>query len=291
MKKIHQGLLILAGLALFTSVLCAQQREAEPVEFIKISERLYEVKGGRGARGGVYIGDDGVLVIDSKMDENTVNSVREEIRQLTDKPILYLVNTHSDGDHTRGNRFFPESVIFISHENCRKEFFLPQRDGSPSEWSNPDLAPFIPSITFSDKMDIYMGSKKVELRHFGVGHTIGDIVLYFPEEQAAFIGDQYVSGRPQLIHSYKGGSSFGHVKNLEKMLETLNARTFYSGHSDPVNREEIRNHIAQMRNRQDRIKTALENGNSLDEIKRQCEEDELALAESIFNEIKSSSTP
>ena len=51
-----------------TPLLWAQQQEAEPVEFNKISDGLYETSGGSGARGGVFIGDDGVLVIDAKMD-------------------------------------------------------------------------------------------------------------------------------------------------------------------------------------------------------------------------------
>ena len=80
-------------------------------------------------------------------------------------------------------------------------------------------------------MDVYLGLKKVELWYFGIGHTTGDIVIYFPEEKTAFIGDQYFYGRSQLIHSYKGGNSFGHVENLIKMLETLYAEKFYSGHS------------------------------------------------------------
>ena len=68
----------------------------------------------------------------------------EEIRKITDKPIKYLVNTHSDGDHISGNRFFPKGVTIVAHENCRKEFFHPRRDGESSEWNNPELDPFLP---------------------------------------------------------------------------------------------------------------------------------------------------
>ncbi|MQY78949.1 MAG: MBL fold metallo-hydrolase, partial [Bacteroidetes bacterium] len=241
---------------------------------------------GQGARGGAYIGDNEVLLIDAKMDKKSVDQTIEEINKLTDKPIKYLVNTHSDGDHISGNQYFPETVIFIAHENCRNDFYHPGRDGSPSEWNNPELAPFIPSITFNDKMDIYLGTKKVELWYFGVGHTTGDIVVYFPEEKTAFLGDQIFLTRPQLIHSYKGGNSFEHVKTLTKMLKTLDAEKFCSGHSEIANREVIRNHIDQMIKRQEKVKSLIKNGKDLEEIKSEFEENEAGLIETIFNEIK-----
>jgi len=129
-------------LVLFISISFSQERQSPPVNFQKISDRLYQITGGRGANGGVYIGDNGVLVIDAKQDKQSVDQVIDGIKQITDKPVKYLVNTHSDGDHISGNRYFPETITFIAHENCREEFFHPSRSGQPSEWSNPELAPF-----------------------------------------------------------------------------------------------------------------------------------------------------
>ncbi|MHC4255702.1 MAG: MBL fold metallo-hydrolase, partial [Planctomycetota bacterium] len=167
---------------LFVINLFGQEGEEPEVGLKEISERLYEITGGRGAKGGAYVGDNGVLIIDAKMDEESVEQVIEEVGKITDKPIRYLVNTHSDGDHVRGNQYFPEMVTIIAHENCRKEFFHSRRDGSASEWEAEELAPFVPSLTFKNKMDIYLGAKKVELWYFGVGHTTGDTVVYFPKE-------------------------------------------------------------------------------------------------------------
>lgn len=264
----------------------AQQRETPPVKLDKLSNRLFQILGGRGANGGVYIGDDGVLVIDAKMDEESVKQTLAEIKKVTDKPIKYLVNTHSDGDHIAGNRFFPETVTIVAHENCRKEFFHPRRDGKPSEWNSPELAPFVPSVTFRDKMDIYLGTKKVELWYFGIGHTKGDTVVFFPEEKIAFLGDQIFIGRPQLIHSYKGGNSFAHVKTLSTMLETLEAERFCSGHSDPIDRNAVKHHIEEMKKIQSTIKSLVEQGKNLEEVKKEFDENYFRLVESIFNEIK-----
>ncbi|MGD8535355.1 MAG: MBL fold metallo-hydrolase [Candidatus Aminicenantes bacterium] len=279
-------------LMLFFSILIvsassfAQQRETPPVKLDKLSDRLFQILEGRGANGGVYIGDNGVLVIDAKMNEESVKQTLAEIKKVTDKPIKYLVNTHSDGDHVYGNRFFPETVTIVAHENCREEFFHPRRDGKPSEWNNPELAPFIPSVTYHDKMDIYLGSKKVELWYFGIGHTTGDTVVYFPEEKTAFLGDQIFMGRPQLIHSYKGGNSFEYVKTLTKTLETLDAEKFCSGHSDPIDRNAVKHHIEEMKKIQAKVKTLVKQGKNLEEVKQEFEENHARLVESIFNEIK-----
>ena len=287
MKQRKKFILILfCSLFIVSALTLAQQRETPPVRLEKIADGLYQILGGRGANGGVYICEDGVLVIDAKMTKESVDQTIEEIKKITDQPIKYLVNTHSDGDHIAGNQFFPQSVMIVAHENCRKEFFHPQRNGKPSSWNNAELAPFLPSLTYRDKMDIYLGGKKVELWYFGIGHTKGDTVVYFPEEETAFLGDQIFMGRPQLIHSYKGGNSFGHVKALAKMLETLKAERFCSGHSEPIDRNTVKHHIEEMKKIQAKIKSLVGQGKSLEDVKKEFEDNHARLVESIFNEIK-----
>lgn len=288
MNKNARLISVTCFLILFTSISFAQQRDVQPVKLERISGDLYEVLEGRGARGGTYIGDNAVLVIDAKMDKESVVQTIEEIKKITDKPIRYLVNTHSDGDHINGNQYFPESVTLIAHENCRKEFFHPTRNGNPSEWTKPELAPFLPSITFTDKMDLYLGSKKVELWYFGVGHTTGDTVVYIPEEKTAFLGDQLFLTRPQLIHSYKGGNSFEYVNTMTKMLETLDAERFCSGHSEITDRDAIKKHIDQMKDRQEKVKALIEEKKALEEIKREFGENEGRLVEAIYNDMQNS---
>ena len=278
--------ILLISFLIISSSSFSQQRETPPVKLDKLSDRLFQILGGRGANGGVYVGTDGVLVIDAKMTKESVDQTIEEIKKITDKPIKYLVDTHSDGDHIYGNRFFPKAVTIVAHEKCREEFFHPRRDGEPSEWNNPELAPFLPSLTYSERMNIYLGSKRVELWYFGVGHTKGDTVVYFPEEKTAFLGDQIFMGRAQLIHSYKGGNSFGHVKALTKMLETLDAERFCSGHSDPIDRSAVKHHIQEMKKIQAKIKSLVGQGKSLEDVKKEFDESHARLVESIFNEIK-----
>jgi cyclase len=274
-------------LVLFCSsvILLAQNQELKPVSLEKVSGNIYQILGGSGANGGVYIGENGILVIDSKMNEESVRQTIAAIKQISDKPIKYLVNTHSDGDHIMGNRWFPESVTFVSQKNCRDDFFK-ENFGRVSDWDEPQFFPFVPSLAFKDNMDIWMGHEKIELHYFGIGHTTGDCVVYFPNEKIAFVGDQYFTGRPQLIHSNKGGNSFDHVKTLTKMLETLDAEKFCNGHGPVASRDDIKKHIQIMVDRQAKVKDMIGHNKTMEEVLKVFPVNEAKLITSIFNEIK-----
>ncbi len=290
MKTINARLCLIitavASLIALPSETLSQRREAAPVTFTKLAEQIYMIGGGSGANGGAYIGDNGVLLIDTKMDEASMKQVFDGLSKITDKKVVFLVNTHSDGDHVRGNRYMPGGVTIVAHENCRKEFYLPQRDGSASEWSDPALAAYVPSVTFSERMTLHVGDDRVELWHFGTAHTIGDAVIYFPGEKIAFIGDQYFEGRPALIHAYKGGSALGHIQNLERMLDLLDAVVFVSGHSNPVGRDDIQRHIGDMKKLVQAIESRIIQGDSLEAVRKRFAENESDLVGIIFNEIK-----
>jgi glyoxylase-like metal-dependent hydrolase (beta-lactamase superfamily II) len=264
----------------------SQQQETPPITIEKISDNLYQLLGGRGANGGFYFGENEVLVIDAKMNKESVEGIFTAIKGFTEKPVKFLINTHADGDHVNGNEFFPKDVTIIAHENCRKEFFHPGRDGSPSKWESAELLPFVPQVTFNDKMYLHMGNQTVEMYYFGVGHTTGDIVVYFPEEKTAFIGDQVFFGRPQLIHSYKGGNSFEHVKTVEKMMETIDATKFCTGHADIKSREDVEQHLAEMKKFQQKVKKLVNEGKTLAEVKAEFESGESRLVESVFAELQ-----
>jgi cyclase len=271
-------------IVLASAVLCAQEREVPPLTLEKVSGNIYQILGGSGANGGVIIGESEILVIDSKMTKESVNQTIEAISNVSGKAIKYLVNTHSDGDHIMGNRYFPSSLTFIAHENCRDDFFK-ENFGRESDWDEPEFYPFTPSLTFEENMNIWMGKELIELYYFGTGHTTGDIVVYHPEDRVAFIGDLYFSGRPQLIHSNKNGNSFEYVKTLTKMLETLDAEIFLSGHSDPVGRDEIKKHIQEMVERQNKVKELVSQDKTLEETLVEFDANESRLVTSIYNEI------
>ncbi|MEI6153767.1 MAG: MBL fold metallo-hydrolase, partial [Deltaproteobacteria bacterium] len=257
-----------------------------PVVSKQVEPNIYVFTGGRGANTGAYIGEKEVLLIDSKQDSSSVAQVLAAIKKLTNAPVTRLVNTHADADHVFGNRFQPAGVIFIAHENCLKEFFVPSMNGTPSDWNNPALKAFLPSVIFKDRMELQIGTKRVQIYHFGIGHTTGDTVVYFPDEKVAFIGDQIFTTRVQLIHAYKGGSSFGEVAALEKMLSTIDAQKFVCGHNDVIDRAAVQNHISQMKALQEKVLNLKMKGQSMEEVQKQFKQNQSVLVQTIHSEIK-----
>jgi cyclase len=291
MKRVFLNIISLLVLVLlFSTSVSGQQPQAPtapaPVVSKQVAPDIHMFTGGRGANTGAYIGEKEVLLIDSKQDSASVAQVLEAIRKLTNNPVTRLVNTHSDGDHVFGNRFQPAGVTFIAHENCLKEFFVPSMSGAPSDWNNPALKAFLPSVTYRDRMDLQVGAKRIELHYFGIGHTTGDTVVYFPDEKTAFIGDQIFTTRVQLIHAYKGGSSFGEVAALEKMLSAIDAQKFVCGHNDVIDRAAVLDHIVRMKDLQEKVRGFKMKGQGIEEVRKQFEQNQSALVQTIYNEIK-----
>jgi len=64
---------------------------------------------------GVIIGDRDVIVVDSLTNATMTESLLAEIRRVTDKPVRFLINTHSHMDHVYTNHLFPEAIVISTH--------------------------------------------------------------------------------------------------------------------------------------------------------------------------------
>jgi len=181
------------------------------------------------------------------------------IKKTTDKPVKHLLLTHSDGDHVNGMPGFPGDINIIAHENSAKDIIKANETGQVKIPT--------PSMTFSNQLNLYSGDLEINLFYFGHAHTDGNIVIYVPEDKVAIIGDLFFKGMDPLIHKHKNGSSEGFVNVLQKMVD-LNAKTYLSGHAEPIKKDEIeglRNTIMGKRNK---VKAMVKDGKSLDDIKK-----------------------
>ena len=115
-------------------------------------------------------------------------------------------------------------------------------------------------------MNMYIGSLEINLLYFGPAHTDGDIVIHVPDDKVVIMGDLFFKGRDPLIHMHKNGSSMGVVKVLQGIID-LDADIYLSGHADPVKKTEIENLRNTLIEKQDRVKTMVKEGKSLDQVK------------------------
>ena len=77
--------------------------------------------------GGFVVGDNGVLVVDSMVNKRLADQVMGFVKEVTDKPILYVVNTSYHGDHAYGNYAFPKTARIIQHSKTKA--FMDNKEG------------------------------------------------------------------------------------------------------------------------------------------------------------------
>lgn len=72
----------------------------------------------------VVVMEDGVLVVDTHDSPVPAREVIAAIRQVTDKPVRWVVNTHWHGDHVQGNEAYRDAfpdAQFIAHEATARD--------------------------------------------------------------------------------------------------------------------------------------------------------------------------
>lgn len=218
MKHIKILFLIIAS-SLFASFILAKPDKVSftsPSEVIKkkpvseftqqqITENLFILKSTNyNTNIGVFIGSESLLLIDPMAGFNNHESLLEAVKQLSNKPIKYVINTHHHLDHSGANGFFKElGATIISHENA--------------QYSNA-----LTDVTFKSTYSIIMGDETITLFH-NVSHTFDDVLVYFSKNNTVFMGDTYMTN--SFPHSYYGGGSTGHLNNIDKALSLGNEET------------------------------------------------------------------
>ena len=147
---------------------------------------------------GVVLGDEGVLVVDTRTTHRQADETIADIRRLTPLPVSVVVNTHGHSDHVFGNRRFRPTTIW-GHARCADMIRdTGERQRTRIAATIPELADDVaevildpPERTFDDEVTVAIepGGRTVELRYLGRGHTDNDIVVLVPDADVLFAGD------------------------------------------------------------------------------------------------------
>ena len=171
--------------------------DEKTVSFDKLAEGVYAYTAEGDPNTGIIIGDDGVMVIDTQATPDMAQDVIRRIREVTDKPIKYVVLSHYHAVRVMGASAYNADHIIASQATYdliveRGQFDFDSEVGRfPRLFQGVESVPGLtwPSITFESSMILWMGKRRVELMHVGRGHTKGDIVVWLPEEKVLFSGD------------------------------------------------------------------------------------------------------
>ncbi len=171
--------------------------EEKRISFDQLSEHAYAYTAEGDPNTGIVVGDDAVMVIDTQATPVMAQDVIRRIREVTDKPIKYVVLSHYHAVRVLGaSGYKPEQIIA-----SRDTYDLIVERGAQDMQSEIERFPRLfravesvpgltwPTLVFEQRLTLMLGKLQVEIMQLGRGHTKGDTVVWLPQEKILFSGD------------------------------------------------------------------------------------------------------
>jgi glyoxylase-like metal-dependent hydrolase (beta-lactamase superfamily II) len=171
--------------------------EEKRISFDRLSERAYAYTAEGDPNTGIVVGDDAVMVIDTQATPVMAQDVIRRIREVTDKPIKYVVLSHYHAVRVLGASGYKPEHIIASRDTLdliveRGEADMKSEiERFPRLFRAVESVPGLtwPTIVFEKHMTLWLGKLQVEIMQLGRGHTKGDTVVWLPQEKILFSGD------------------------------------------------------------------------------------------------------
>jgi cyclase len=179
---------------------------------------------------GCVVGSTTATVVDATGTEARGRAWRAAVSGITPNPVTALINTHHHADHTNGNFLFTPQTPIIAHERCREEMAgspaFPRRSPLFPNTDFGDCPVARPTITFKDRLTLWVDDLELQLMYIGPAHTTNDVAIWIPERKRVFSGDVIDNGGTPITIF---GSLPGSLEALDT-LEALGAETIVPGH-------------------------------------------------------------
>jgi cyclase len=245
---------------------------ARVVEVEKLKDNLFVLKGG-GGNTAVFVMANGVTVVDTK-NPGWGQPILDKIKELTSKPVVRIINTHTHGDHVSGNVEFPATVDIVVQEKTKENMGrmagatgIAQPNPPPPNIFTANGGKGLPKRTFKDRMTIGSGADQIDLYYFGRGHTNGDAWVVFPALRIMHAGDVFSGKNLPLLDANNGGSGLEIPDTLAKASSTVkNIDTIITGHSSQMTPADLREYVDFNRDFLNAMREAKKAGRSVDEV-------------------------
>jgi len=167
------------------------------ISFTEVGDGLYAFTAEGDPNSGVIIGDDSVMIVEAQATPRLARKVIDCVRSVTDKPISHLVLTHYHAVRVLGASAYGADQIIMSDTARAMVAERGQEDWDsefqrfPRLFEGHESIPGLtwPTTTFSDAMTVYLGNRRVDIKHLGRAHTAGDAVIHVPDQNVMFTGD------------------------------------------------------------------------------------------------------
>ena len=273
------GMFVAAG-ALSMSVAAFQQPAAPApgapapmvIEVDKLRDNLFVLRGG-GGNTAVFVQAAGVTIVDTK-NPGWGQPILAKVKELTPKPVVRIINTHTHGDHVSGNVEFPTTVEIVTTESTKANMTkmapaagIAPPQGPPKNIFAEHKNHGMPTRTFTDRLTIGTGADQIDLRYFGRGHTNGDAWVFFPALGVVHAGDIFPGKQLPIMDSNNGGSAVEYADTLMKAHAALGkVDAIITGHSTVMTPNDLREFAAFIRDFVGAVEQGKKAGRSVEEI-------------------------
>jgi len=253
MRKTIQAVALCATLAM-PGIASAQDFDDVEITIHPVAGNVSYIEG-RGGNMGLFVGDDGVFLIDDQYAPLT-DRITSAIREISDEPIRFLVNTHMHPDHTGGNENFGRmGTMIFGHDNVR------------SQMASAGYAEEPPLVTFNDELSFHINGETVHVFKVPDAHTNGDSFIKFMGSNVVHTGDVYRTTTYPYIDVDNGGSFLGTIDALNLLLAVCDTDTrVIPGHGGLSNASEVMAFRDMLVDIRDKVAAAIRDGMSLEEI-------------------------
>lgn len=258
----------------------------DEIHVLHVRDDVYMLVGA-GGNSTVQIGQDGVLIVDTKLPGSSENLLAA-IRSVTDRPIRYVINTHAHLDHLGGNAEIAaagstrtggvvvrqiggnivESASILAHENVLHRVGVPTGESSELPYAAWPTETF-----FRPRRDFTFNGEGIEVLHQPAAHTDGDVYVFFRRSDVIAAGGILNTTSYPPIDIEGGGSIDGIIAALNRLIDIAipdvdqqGGTLIVPGHgrlSDEMDVVEYRDMVVIVR---DRVAAMIERGLSLDRI-------------------------
>jgi cyclase len=234
----------------------------------KVAGHIYMLVGA-GGNIAVSAGNDGLLMVDTEYPP-MFDKIEAALKELSDKPLRFVIDTHWHLDHASGNENFARAgAIVVAQENVRRILASgTMRDGvNYPPFPKDDL----PAVTYNDRATIYWNGEPVKLIHYPNAHTDGDTVVYFANSQVLDTGDNYRTDGFPLVDQDNGGSVKGIIAALDNIMETYPPATkVIPGHGpEPMTVADIKSFANMLKDCRARVEKGIAAGKTVAQLKQE----------------------
>jgi glyoxylase-like metal-dependent hydrolase (beta-lactamase superfamily II) len=277
--------LLVSAHSLFAAKGLYEVREVTPNVFVWIPDDVLDQEAdpqfSRAGTAGFIITPEGVVVVDTANSPFHGREILYEIRQRTEAPVKYVINTSSAGDHMLGNEVFVDqqaTLISTSAAQAQMRRYqealarrLEDEDGWRLQARMRGFHVTLATQTFRGEMALRLGGQEIRLLSLlGPGQPAEDTVVYLPGAKVLFLGDLFRNGFFPRI----GSRDIRRWIETLRQVETWNVETYVPGHGAPGGKKELAEFRGFLEWLAREVEARIRQGKPFDQVKKEVQPSE-----------------